>query len=153
MAWTNSDLLAIKAELTNDPKTLGLTTSSADDESNANKLSAVFPTDPGYVKTLPVKRAMLPVRGIFNVVSVAEHTEMSPQQASYFSDLMLLGQINPAEDQNTTDALLAIFPENAAIAPLFTQPGTRITQLFQDGLLSHGGSVTPSDVSDARAAV
>lgn len=156
MAFSNADLLNIKAELTNDPKALGLTTNAVDDEANADKLNAVRSGDPGFVKTLPVLRQSLTTRAIFNAVDPIEHQQLSAGQLQWYAEMLTLGQINPSTDSGIIDGLDGMFSENSVSRPayraLLSQDGNRITQLYQAGAVSVNQTVTPSDVANARQA-
>lgn len=153
MSFTlNSDLLALKNELTTDPKTLGLTTLAADDAANADKLNLVR-------VALQIKKTSLTTRELFNAVDPIEDQAMSNAQDRWFSEMLTLGQINPSSDQTILDGLIGpggIFGSSsksyAAINALLLHSGNRIDQMFQTGLLSKGGTVTPSDVANARNA-
>ncbi len=153
---TNADLLAIKSELTLDPKGLGLDTVAAHDEANANKLNAAYPGDDGYVKVLAVKKTSLRTSDIFNAIDPVEHQSLSSQQERWLSEMLTLGQINPSSDSGIIAGLDGMFSNNSAsrtaYTALFTQPGSRVAQLYQAGTISFGGNVTPSDVANARQA-
>jgi len=147
--FTNSDLLAIKAELTNDPADLGLTTSPSDDEANANKLNAIS-------NTINVKRRALATRAIFSAINPLEHQALTEQQARWIEALLTVGQIDPLEDTEIVDGLNQMFAADSTSRPaytaLLTEHGSRINQLFQNGTLSVNQFITPSDVANARNA-
>lgn len=149
MPFTNADLLAIKAELTNDPLTLGLTTSPSDDEANANKLNAIS-------NTINVRKRALSTASIFAAIDPLEHQALTDQQARWLSSLLEVGQIDPFEDQEIIDGLDQMFASDSNSRPaytaLLTQHGSRVNQLYQNGTLSVNQNVTPSDVANARNA-
>lgn len=149
MSRSNADLLALKSELTNDPSHLGLTTNPVDDEANANKLNAVS-------ATISIRKRSLATSTIFGVVDDLEHQALSDQQARWFGQMLELGQIDPFLDTETVAGLRNAFGlttiTRPAIEALLVQSGNRIDQLFQAGTLEEGGEVTPSDISEARAA-
>ena len=149
MPFTNADLLAIKAELTNDPLDLGLTTVPADDEANANKLNAIS-------NTINVKRRALAASAIFAAIDPLEHQALTDQQARWLSALLEVGQIDPLEDQEIVDGLNQMFAADSNSRPaytaLLTEHGSRINQLFQNGTLSVNQQATPSDIANARNA-
>ena len=156
MSFTNADLLAIKAELTNDPQTLGLDANPAHDEVNANKLNAVRTGDPGFVKSLIVTRRFLATQAIFGEANALEVQALTSNQHSWWSDLLQLDHIDPFVDAESVSGLRGLFGEETAsrtnLEAAFIQDGSRIEQLFQAGTLSVNQHVTPSDISNARAA-
>lgn len=149
MSLSNSDLLALKQELTNDPKSLGLTLLAADDEANANKLNAVS-------ALLPVKKRALTTAAIFNCIAAGEHQALSPQQARWLDAVLTLGQIDPFINAGIVDGLQEMFSEQTASRPnidaALVQPGSRVSQLYQGGALSVDVTLTPSDIAQARSA-
>lgn len=154
MSFTSSDLTNLKAELTNDPKHLTLTTVAADDQANADKLNAIAATSP-----LLIKDRSLACADIFNAIDPLEHQALTDQQARWLNDLLVLGQIDCFAQNNLVQALVGssgLFSSNstsyAAINAIVSVPGSRIDQMFQAGLLSVDQPVTPSDIANARAA-
>lgn len=147
--WTNADLLALKAELTNDPASLGLTTLPADDEANANKLNEVR-------ATISVKKRSVTTAAIFNAIDPIEHQALSDQQARWLGQVLTLGQIDPFTSGVILDGINEMFAANTvtrpAVAALMNESGSRIEKMFQDGTLSQSGTVTPSDIANARNA-
>jgi hypothetical protein len=150
MPFTNDDLLAIKAELTNDPLNIDLDTNPAHDEDNANALNLVR-------STITVKKRSLATSRLFNAVDPIEYQALSPQQQAWFDALLRLGQIDPFSDTGIMDGLDDCFSaesdSRASILAESQETGSRITQLFQAGTLSRDDNVTPSDIANARAAV
>jgi len=151
MSRTQEDLLALKAELTNDPLGLGLTVLPEDDAANADKLNAVMPTillERSLVPPTEIRRAI--VRTEYNAAVLADRQ---------WIDLILGGDggVDTRSGTETRTGLLAIFAAGTKtrtnLSALLTVAGNRIDQMFQQGLLSAGGSVTPSDISQARNAV
>lgn len=146
---SNADLLALKAELTNDPTDIGLTTVPADDEANANALNLVR-------ETVSVRRRSLSTATLFGAIDALEHQGLTDQQSRWLDAVLLLGQVDPFTAVNVVIGLNGLFGaetvSRAAIAPLLVQAGSRIDQLFQAGTLSAGGDVTPSDIANARNA-
>lgn len=149
MAFTNADLLALKAELTNDPLTLGLTTQPADDEANANKLNLVR-------DTIQVDRESVPVSEVVKAVDADEFIALSAGQRDYLKFITQGGSVNPKSGNEVREALLQFFSAQsetrANLLALVTEPASRITQLYKAGTLSQGGAVTPSDIANARQA-
>jgi hypothetical protein len=150
MARSNADLLAIKAELTNDPLTLGLTILAADDEANANKLNEVR-------TTIQVDRESVPVSDVVKAIDADEFIALSQPQRDYVALITNGGTVNPKNGGEVREALLQFFSAQsetrASLILLLTEAGSRITQLFKAGTLQQGGIVTPSDIAGARNAV
>jgi hypothetical protein len=147
MARSASDLAAIKAELTNDPTGLGLTSLPEDDAANAEKLNAVNPT------TL-IMRRWVTTPEILNEIPSGDHQGLSEQQHRYLSDVLSLGQIDPFKNSNLVCGICDLFAAESgsreALEAVMKEPGNRIDQMYQQGLLEVGGTVTPSDVAQAR---
>ena len=147
---TNADLLALKAELTNNPRNIGLTTNPADDEANSIRLNLIRPI-------IKVKRRSVSTKAVFDIVVDLEYQAMSPVQQRWFTDFMRLGQFDPFVDVGTMAGLRRIFGASTTTGPKITavtmEDGSRITELFQAGTISFSQDVTPSDVANARSAV
>lgn len=150
MARSNADLLAIKAELTNDPLNLGLTTLAADDEANANALNLVR-------DTIQIDREAIPVSDVVKAIDADEFIALSQPQRDYVALITNGGTVNPKNGGEVREALLQFFnaqsETRASLTAMLTEPGSRINQLFKAGTLQQGGIVTPSDVAAARNAV
>lgn len=149
MPFSNADYLAIKSELTNDPLTLGLTVLAADDVANADKLNLVR-------STIQVDRESIPVSDVVKAIDADEFIALSQPQRDYVALITAGGSVNPKSGGEVREALLQFFgaqsETRASLIALLTESASRITQLFKAGTLSYGGVVTPSDVSNARAA-
>lgn len=149
MPFSNADLLAIKAELTNDPKDLGLTLLEADDASNANKLNAVS-------ASTPIDRETIPVSDIAKAIDRDEFNALSAADRQWIQMITASGSVNPQAGGEVREGLLQAFgagtESRTSLTALLTEPASRINQMFKEGLLSQGGSVSPSDISAARAA-
>jgi hypothetical protein len=149
MAYTNADLLAIKAELTNDPLDLGLTTLAADDEANANALNLVR-------AAIQIDRESIPVSEIAKAIDRDEYNAASAADRDYIKMVTAGGDVNPKAGSEVREGLLQIFgagtESRTALNALLTEPGSRITQLFKAGTISEGGAITPSQVANARQA-
>lgn len=150
MAFTNADLLALKSELENDPKTLGLTTLPADDEANANLLNEVR-------DETPIDRESVPLSEITLAVDADEYLALSAGQRDYLKFITAGQSINPKSSGEIREAMLQFFgaqtETRANLLALVQEPASRINQMYKSGLLSQGGSVTPSDIANARNAV
>lgn len=150
MARSNADLLALKAELTNDPKTLGLTTLAADDEANANNLNEVK-------EALTIDREAIPISDIVKAIDTDEFIALSQPQRDYVFLVTQGGSVNPKTGSEVREGLLQLFgaqsETRASLTTLLTEPANRVNQMFKQGLLAVGGSVTPSDIAAARATV
>jgi hypothetical protein len=150
MARSPADLAAIKAELTNDPLTLGLTLLAADDEANANKLNAIS-------AEIQVDRESIPVSEVVKAIDADEFIALSAAQRDYVGLITNGGSVNPKNGGEVREALLQFFGANsetrASLTLLLTESASRITQLFKAGTLQAGGIVTPSDIAQARQVV
>ena len=135
----NSELLIIKAELTNDPQSLGLTTAPEDDEVNANLLNEIR-------EDIQVYRASVASDEI--LVSPSEWAALSPAQQSWWNNQTLDGTVKPAV---IADGFYVLFGANTAARASFdsvsTEPASRARQL-----LNRYVTLTPSDIATARAA-
>lgn len=135
----NAELLLIKAELTNDPQNLGLTTAPEDDEANANLLNEVR-------EDIRVYRASVASDEI--VVSPSEWAALSPAQQSWWNNQTLDGTVKPAV---IVSGFYELFGSNTAARASFdsvsTEPASRARQL-----LDRYVTLTPSDIANARAA-
>lgn len=135
----NSELLIIKAELTNDPQSLGLTTAPEDDEANANLLNEVR-------EDIQVFRASVASDEIH--VSPSEWAALSPAQQSWWNNQTLDGTVKPAV---IADGFYELFGANTAARASFdavsTEPASRARQL-----LNRYVTLTPSDIANGRTA-
>lgn len=145
----NADLLALKAELTNDPLTLGLTTLPADDEANANALNLVR-------AICAVDRESIPTAEIMLHIDRDEFLALSAGDRQWLLGVGQGGTINPKDGGEVREGLLQMFgagtESRANLLAILQEPASRITQLFKAGTLSKGGLATPSDVANARSA-
>ena len=135
----NSELLLIKAELTNDPQNLGLTTSPSDDEANANLLNEER-------DDIQVFKASVASDEIH--VSPSEWAALSPAQQSWWNNQTLDGTVKPAV---IAEGFYELFGANTAARASFdsvsTEPASRARQL-----LNRYVTLTPSDIANARNA-
>lgn len=134
-----SELLIIKAELTDDPLNLGLTTNPSDDEANANILNQIR-------ETIRVARASLNADEIR--IPVDEWSAMSPGQQSWWTSQTTDGTVRPAVIQE--DFYGVFGSETLARASwdsVATEAASRARQL-----LNRYVNLTPSDVANARQA-
>ncbi len=135
----NAELLLIKAELTNDPQNLGLTTAPEDDEANANLLNEIR-------QDIQVYRASVASDEI--VVSPSEWAALSPAQQSWWNNQTLDGTVKPAV---IVSGFYELFGSNTAARASFdsvsTEPASRARQL-----LDRYVTLTPSDIANARNA-
>lgn len=147
--WTPTDLLAIKAELTNDPNTLGLTTSDEDDVANAEKLNRVRDEQ-------EVDRLAIPISEIVKAINLTEFEGLTASKRQWIGLIVAGESIDPREGGEVRNGLLACFAGGSVtrgnLVALLTEPANRIEQLYRAGTLSHGGTVTSSDIADARNA-
>lgn len=135
----NSELLILKAELTNDPQNLGLTTAPEDDEANANLLNEIR-------EDIRVFRASVASDEI--VVSPSEWAALSPAQQSWWNNQTLDGTVKPAV---IVSGFHELFGSNTAARASFdsvsTEPASRARQL-----LDRYVTLTPSNIANARTA-
>lgn len=139
MSLTNAELLIIKAELTNDPLSLGLTTLPADDEANANKLNETRESIRVYRASVPVNNLVIPVD---ELAALSEGQQLSWQIES------VDGSFSPADYESN---FFSMFAEDTLSRTRWEsvtkEPASRTRQL-----LGRYYSLTPSDVADARQA-
>ncbi len=152
MPFTNADLLAIKAELNNNPLTLTGYLSladSANDEANANALNLVR-------SETKIDRESIPVSEVVKAVDADEFIALSQGQRDYLAFVANGQTVNPKSGNEVREALLQFFAANSetrtSLLAIVQENASRVTQLFKAGTLSNGGQVTPSDVANARAA-
>lgn len=150
MARSNADLVAIRAELTNDPLLLGLTILAADDEANSVTLNLVR-------DTIQIDRESIPANEIAGRVDGDEYAALAPADRQWLDYIGKSGTINPKLGSEVRERLLQIFSAQSEtrtnLLAILTAPGNRIEQLFKAGTLQAGGTVSPSDVANARNAV
>jgi hypothetical protein len=144
---SNADKLALKAELTNDPKDLGLTLLPEDDLANANKLNAVS-------TALQIDRTAIPISEIAVNIDRDEYAALPAADRDWLNLISVGGTINPRTGGEVREGLLQLFgagtETRANLVALLTESTNRIEQMYREGLLAVGGTVTPSEVSDAR---
>ena len=135
----NSELLVIKAELTNDPLTLGLTTNPADDEANANLLNEIRDSILVYRASVPSDEISIPIDE-FNAASSGQQNWWAMQTAD--------GSINPSVIAVEFNKM---FGANTAARASFDvvskEESSRAIQL-----LGRYVNLTPSDIAQARVA-
>ena len=149
--WTNADLLAIKAEISNDPNTYGYVAPPAiDDVGNADKLNLVR-------DTIAIERMDIPATEIAKNINRQEYGAAVLQDRQWIDLMLSAGLIDARSGTEARTGLLGIFgagtTTRANLSALLTRDGSRIEQMYQQGLISQTGNVTPSDVANARAAV
>lgn len=139
MSLTNAELLIIKAELTNDPLSLGLTVLPADDEANANKLNETR-------ESILVYRASIPADEL--VIPVDEWNGLSAGQQSWWSMQTADGSIKPFVLESEFFTMFGEQTEARANWEQSTkEPSSRAIQL-----LGRYVYLSPSDVANARQA-
>lgn len=139
MPLSNAELLAIKAELTNDPLNLGLTTLPENDEANADKLNLVR-------ESVRVYRASVPADDI--LIPVDEWNGLSEGQRSWWNNQTQDGSVKPSVMADEFFKLFASGTESRAnFDAVSTESSSRAIQL-----LGRYVYLTPSDVSQARQA-
>jgi hypothetical protein len=134
---TNEELAILKAELTNDPLNLGLTTLVEDDEANSVKLNEIR-------DTIRVYRASVPANDL--VIPVDELGALSEAQRFSWQVETQDGSVNPAAYEANFYSMFG--PQTAARAlwdSLSKESASRGRQLFGRFVW-----ITPSNVADAR---
>jgi hypothetical protein len=135
----NAELLIIKAELTNDPQSLGLTTAPEDDESNAILLNEVRDGMLVYRASVPSDQINIPIDE-FNAASAGQREWWAMQTAD--------GSINPSVIATEFNKMFgAQTAARASFNAVAMEPTSRAIQL-----LSRYVSLTPSDIANARQA-
>lgn len=151
MPFTNADLLAIKAELANNPLSLSgyLAHDPANDEANANALNLVR-------AETKIDRESIPVSEIVLCVDADEFIALSAPQRDYLQFITNGQSVNPKAGNEVREALLQFFASNSetrtSLLGILQANASRIQMLFKAGTLSSGQLVTPSDVANARNA-
>lgn len=136
---TNAELLIIKAELTNDPLGLGLTTVPADDEANANILNEIRESIQLYRASIASDTLSIPVD---------EWNALSSGQQSWWSMQTADGSISPAVLESDFFTMFGAETESRANWETATkEASSRARQLLERYV-----NLTPSDVANARAA-
>ncbi len=134
---TDAEKAIIKAELTNDPLELGLTTAPGDDEANSILLNEIR-------ETILVDRASIPADSI--AVDIDEYSAASAGNRQWLDSQMADGSVNPAVFREN---FYKMFSENTATRASFDlvakEPTSRARQL-----LGRYVELTASDVANAR---
>lgn len=149
MTRSNTDLLAMKAELTNDPKGLGLTTNPADDSANAEKINLIRPE-------LQIDREAIPLAEVMVQIDRDEYVALSLADRQWLENISSGGTLNPREGGEVREGLLQLFGDGtetkANLVSILTEDAARYQQMFKDGLLESDDAWTPSDIANARQA-
>jgi hypothetical protein len=134
-----AELEIIKAELTNDPLELGLTTAPEDDEANANLLNEIRDSILVYRASVPSDSINIPIDE-FNAASAGQREWWAMQTAD--------GSVNPAV---IATEFAKMFGVNTAARASFNsvamEPASRARQLLERYVY-----LTPSDIANARQA-
>lgn len=152
MARSNADLLAIKAELTNNPLTLSgyLALDAANDEANANALNLVR-------VECQVDRETIPASEVNKAIDRDEFNALSAADRQWLAMITQGGSINPKTGSEVREGLLQLFgvgtESRTSLMALLTESSSRLNMLWKLGTLAQGGTATPSDIAQARAAV
>jgi hypothetical protein len=135
----NAELLIIKAELTNDPLELGLTTAPEDDEANANLLNETRGSILVYRASVPSDQINIPIDE-FNAASAGQREWWAMQTAD--------GSINPSVIASEFGKMFgANTAARASFDAVVMEPASRARQL-----LNRYVNLTPSDIANARQA-
>lgn len=136
---TNDELLLIKAELTNDPLNLGLTTNSSDDEANANKLNETR-------ESIQIDRASVPSDSI--QINIDEYSAASAGNRQWLDGQMADGSVSPSVFRTEFYKMFASGTETrASFDAVATEASSRAVQLLERYVY-----LTPSDIANARNA-
>lgn len=85
-------------------------------------------------------------------IDADEFISLSQPQRDYVALITNGGSVNPRTGGEVREALLQFFGSNsetrASLTALLTEPASRITQLYKQGSLSYGGSVSLQTESD-----
>lgn len=149
MARSQEDLLAMKSELTNDPKELGLTILPEDDAANADIINAERPE-------CQIHRDDVPSGDIRKKIK-REETAGLEATDRWWIDLQLgAGLVDARPNTLVRDGFLGIFQAGtdtrAGFQTLLIRDGTRWEEMVQDGNLTQEGAWTPSEIANARNA-
>lgn len=149
-----ADLLVLGLEFDNDPAGVGYPSGGVENTANDPIFDSLINT---VSPTILVKRQTVATSAIFNAVVPSESQALSPQQAEWFRNLLLLGQVSPVTQSSIIAELVDVMfgaqtDSHAALMTLFTEPGSRLKQMQQDGLLSKVNSFTVSTPGNIRAA-
>ena len=135
----NAELLLIKAELTNDPQNLGLTTAPEDDEANANLLNETRESILVYRASVPSDQINIPIDE-FNAASAGQREWWAMQTAD--------GSVNPAVIASEFGKMFgAQTAARASFDAVAKEPASRARQLLERYV-----TLTPSDIANARNA-
>lgn len=151
MARSNADLLSLKTELETDPQSLGLVAPPAiDDVGNAEKLNLVR-------DTLQIDREAIPTHEIFLNIDRDEYAALSPNDRDWLRGITAGGTVNPKAGGEVREGIMQIFgaatETRTNLLAILTEPANRINHMFKNGLLEQGGTVTASEIANARNAV
>lgn len=132
--------VALKAEMTNDPTSLGFAADvNGDDLFRANLLNAIN-------QAIDIDRGVIPSYEIINATVVAEWTALSAAEKQRYQTLTGAGQVD-STNVNVRAAFQQMFgPATAtrtALTALLTRKGCRAEVLF-------GQTVTANDIAKAR---
>lgn len=150
MTRSAADLLALKDELTNDPESLGLVAPPAiDDVGNADKLNEIR-------DTLLIDREAIPLNEIMLNIDRDEYVALPAADRDWLKAIGGDGIVNPQTGGEVREGILQLFGQGTEtrtnLLAILEEPANRIEHMFKAGLLEAGGTVTPSDVADARNA-
>lgn len=138
MELTHSEKLAIKAELTNDPLSLGLTINAEDDGTNADILNETR-------DSILVFRQSVAANEI--AITPDEQGGLNATQSDWLLRETIDGNVNPAVFQ---DGFYSLFGPGTAARASFDavakEPSSRAIQLLERYV-----TLTPSDIANARA--
>jgi len=145
------DLAALKAELQNDPKELGLIFDAEHDEVNANLLNN-YPVS--EATTMDLRVDSVNTQDMFEACDPLERQALTDRQYREFETAIGFGQLFPANAPKTIAGIQSLFGPTAksttALKALLYRNGSRAEQMYQDGLFKQQYQLTPSMVATAR---
>lgn len=149
-----ADLLVLGLEFDNDPAGIGYPSGGVENTGNDPAFDSLINT---VSPSILVKRQTVTTGAILNAIMPSEYQSMSPQQSGWVRDMLTLGQISPATQASIVSELVDVVfgpqtDSHAALMALFTEPGSRLKQMQQAGLLSKVNSFTVSTPGQIRVA-
>jgi hypothetical protein len=103
-----------------------------------------------------VDRESIPTSEIMLNIDRDEFVALSAGDRQWLLGVGQGGTINPKQGGEVYEGILQLFANGTEsrtnLVAILKEPASRINQLFKAGTLSKGGSVSPSDIANARAA-
>ena len=149
MSRSTADLTAIKNELATDPETIGyLSHVGANDVANADLMNEVR-------SSLQIDREAIPATEIFVQIDRDEYAALAEADRQWLNAVAQSGTVNPESGGEVREGILQIFgamtESRTNLQAILTEDANRVEHLFKAGTLEEGGTVTPSDIANARS--